>query len=660
MIQHDITNITSDVDTSAFSIEMNSSMFTMLTKNVYNDVMLAPIREWSCNAIDACIEAGNTPTYDVHVPTISEPTFSVRDYGTGLAEDDITGLFSVLGASTKRHSNKYNGTFGIGRMSGLAYATSFTVTSYFNSTEYTYLISIKEGIPANIKLSEHPTSEPNGLKISLTIQPSDISKFTKRMEFFYRFSSIKPTLSEPLDIDMSSRITLSGTNWFIFKSSGYSSSDAYILMSHVPYKVSTYTYDIPRNCVIELPTGAVSITPGRETLTHDAKTETAIRNAVKAMKAEVTSKVALDIAAASTPWEQAYIANSYISSFSDFVDSSSLKLDPAFTAPYTSSQFQLKQSSSPDFFLADFNGSTTRKCDRFRLQKDLIFVKQDVPTNFVDAFNSIGTSSYNMVIIKPRSNSLSAIESMVPAADTFLDHLGVPADQVYSASDYVTAAEKSAPSAKLADTVFQPTTFYLSDSSLGKSKSDNISLADNTNTYLYFEMKGNDPIDSEDLILASIRLHAFVPSAPRIIGVPQKAIAKVKLDPNFTQAETYFQALVPSLPTIPQYSGKAYNFLHHFDASYTDAYPDDILALSEIAKPYVKGRTIRASEAVSIQAFYPIQVDVLTDTSQFDVTSRYPLFESLRGAYYHSPRDKVIALSRYFDLEKHYADNPPD
>lgn len=104
--------LNTNMETNNFSIEMNSTMFSMLSKNVYNDVILAPMREWSTNAIDACLVAGTTPEFDVHLPTLSKPQFSVRDYGTGLTGEDICTLFATFGASTKRMSNKLNGTFG--------------------------------------------------------------------------------------------------------------------------------------------------------------------------------------------------------------------------------------------------------------------------------------------------------------------------------------------------------------------------------------------------------------------------------------------------------------------------------------------------------------------------------------------------------------------
>ena len=106
------THIESNAIIKDFNIELNASMYNMLTKNMYNDRILAPIREWSTNAIDACIAANKPVKFDVILPTLLDPIFSVRDYGTGLTEEEIFGLFSTLGASTKRDSNKYTGTYG--------------------------------------------------------------------------------------------------------------------------------------------------------------------------------------------------------------------------------------------------------------------------------------------------------------------------------------------------------------------------------------------------------------------------------------------------------------------------------------------------------------------------------------------------------------------
>ena len=113
MIQsHQDSALEDNVEFNKCKIEANASMFSMITSKLYNNTILAPIREWSTNAIDACIAANKPVKFDVTLPTLENPVFAVRDYGSGLSEEDINTLFSTLGASTKRNSNVYNGTFG--------------------------------------------------------------------------------------------------------------------------------------------------------------------------------------------------------------------------------------------------------------------------------------------------------------------------------------------------------------------------------------------------------------------------------------------------------------------------------------------------------------------------------------------------------------------
>ena len=98
--------------THQFTVQADAALFSVLTQKVYTDLISAPIREWSTNAVDACKSAGAPIEFTVHIPTPTEPFFSVRDYGTGLSQSDIIGLFTIAGMSTKRESNEFNGTFG--------------------------------------------------------------------------------------------------------------------------------------------------------------------------------------------------------------------------------------------------------------------------------------------------------------------------------------------------------------------------------------------------------------------------------------------------------------------------------------------------------------------------------------------------------------------
>ncbi len=186
-----IKQVSTGVTSTDFSIEVNSSMFKMLMADVYTDTIKAVIREWSTNACDACLEAGKPVKFDVHLPVAGANTFSVRDYGTGLTPEVLTGLFTILGASTKRDSNKYNGTLGIGRMAGLAVADMFTVESFLDGTLYSYVVSMQEGKPTILHLGTTSTQEPDGLKLSVEVNASAISMYRNTAKEVYQFFIIQ-------------------------------------------------------------------------------------------------------------------------------------------------------------------------------------------------------------------------------------------------------------------------------------------------------------------------------------------------------------------------------------------------------------------------------------------------------------------------------------
>lgn len=301
MIQQDYKNNVKDssgnVETTGFTIEVNESMFQMLTSNVYNNPILAVIREWSTNACDACIAADLDVNFDAHLPTISEPTFSVRDYGTGLPPEDIVGLFSNLGASTKRGSNSYNGTFGIGRMAGLAVSDAFTVESFYQGNHYTYAISMQKGVPVTMSLGSVPTTEPNGLKLSVNVDTDDIHTYVKTAEDLYVFFDHKPNINIPnmsLELDVSDNIS---DGWFFQKGERTN----YLVMSQVPYAIP-YNRQIEdhgfTSLVIKVPLGTVSFNPGRETLSLDKKTIEYVNSQFAKVKEEYMHAAILKMAEA--------------------------------------------------------------------------------------------------------------------------------------------------------------------------------------------------------------------------------------------------------------------------------------------------------------------------------------------------------------------------
>ena len=102
--KHDVS-VSSDFKTSGFKIQASAKAFEILSSNIYTNKVRAVIREYNCNAYDAHVDAGTERTWDVHLPTMLESYFSVRDYGTGLSDQQVREIFTTYFHSTKTNSN---------------------------------------------------------------------------------------------------------------------------------------------------------------------------------------------------------------------------------------------------------------------------------------------------------------------------------------------------------------------------------------------------------------------------------------------------------------------------------------------------------------------------------------------------------------------------
>ena len=121
-------SVTSMPSTS-FKIENTPHMMEILSKKLYTNPTQAVIRELVCNAIDAHKAADNADKVEVYAPSVFDPVFIVKDFGTGLSEEDVISLYTTYGASTKNKSNDYIGCLGIGSKSPFALTDEFTVVS---------------------------------------------------------------------------------------------------------------------------------------------------------------------------------------------------------------------------------------------------------------------------------------------------------------------------------------------------------------------------------------------------------------------------------------------------------------------------------------------------------------------------------------------------
>lgn len=205
-----------------FSIAQTSKMFKILSDSLYSDKVMAVVRELSTNAYDAHIAAGNKNPFKVILPTQASPSFTVRDYGTGLSQEDMEELYTTYGASNKNTSNDFVGCLGLGSKSPFAYTKSFTTISYFNGKKLTYIAAMDEGgVPSLNMVSITDTKEPNGLEISFAVKQSDFWEFTQKSKRIYHYFKLKPIIEGGICNTLNENsyshhnIVIEGTGWKI-------------------------------------------------------------------------------------------------------------------------------------------------------------------------------------------------------------------------------------------------------------------------------------------------------------------------------------------------------------------------------------------------------------------------------------------------------------
>ena len=104
--------------TGEFKIRNSAKAFKILSDGLYSNKIKAVIRELSCNAVDSHVAANKADTpFEVHLPTVLEPWFSVRDFGLGLDGDQVENIYTTYFESTKTESNDFIGALGLGSKS---------------------------------------------------------------------------------------------------------------------------------------------------------------------------------------------------------------------------------------------------------------------------------------------------------------------------------------------------------------------------------------------------------------------------------------------------------------------------------------------------------------------------------------------------------------
>ena len=322
---------TSDFKRKRFTITSTPDAFRILSKGIYSDPITAVIRELGTNANDGHMLRNNGvkaadgswfveprpgrqhEPFDVNLPSRLNPIFSVRDYGSGLTEDAIFDIYTTYFESTKRDSNDFNGSLGLGSKTPFAIVSSFTVTSFVNGQKTIYSAIIGEdGCPDIVKLATSETEEDNGVCVALTVDPSDIYNFESRAVSVYKYFDTIPNVyrggnvKEKLDIEKPI-YTVETEHFGITTEYEYGSSKVFALQANVLYRVDIEplrgkidenllrvlnslngvgSYSSTGKVILKFDNGSVNFTASREALEY---TPTTIKSLTSKLRAILNS-----------------------------------------------------------------------------------------------------------------------------------------------------------------------------------------------------------------------------------------------------------------------------------------------------------------------------------------------------------------------------------
>lgn len=310
IINRDESEITVLGDVQKFKVSIDerniNHIVTILSSNLYSHPMQSFLRETVSNAVDSHIEAG---VEEPIIITITDQDISIRDYGTGISPERFQEIYINIGSSTKRESNEFIGSFGLGRFSALSVSSLVNVTSFYNG-KASYYVMNKDIDQLHVDiLYEKDTDEPNGVEVKIPYDKSEELKAEdwRCLGFINNvyiqddrsFSSNGYRCDRDLADAFNKRKVLA-YNTFKHLNIGYpfSSSKNFVLVGDIPYEVdmssfmdSTFRYDWKSTFTYVYPQvkiGEVDVTPNREGLLYSDRTKRVLEKAYLDAAAELS------------------------------------------------------------------------------------------------------------------------------------------------------------------------------------------------------------------------------------------------------------------------------------------------------------------------------------------------------------------------------------
>lgn len=293
-----------------FKIEASAKAFQILSSNLYSDKPLAIIRELSCNALDSHWDAKQEKPFKMTLPSAINPTFELRDYGTGMSPEKTEKLYSTFFASDKNGTNDAIGGLGLGSKSPFSYTDTFTLISYWHGVKHTWLCMLDEdGEPATQKVSEEPSDETSGIQYIIPVKTEDFSSFRTRAQKVLKYF---PVDAYEVNCDVFPvEYAIQNEVYAIRNDAPYGEKHLNIIMGPVAYKIqkgalpdeisgkySSLFRDKPFDIFCKI--GDIDVQPSREALSYDKRSSQEIAQVLETVAHRIKADIEKELVACTT------------------------------------------------------------------------------------------------------------------------------------------------------------------------------------------------------------------------------------------------------------------------------------------------------------------------------------------------------------------------
>ena len=321
-----------EFESHSFGIKQEgmAGIFNVLRNQLYSDKILAVIREYSTNAVDAHVEVGKEALpIEISLPTKLLLEFKVRDYGTGLTDEQISQIYAMYGESTKRGTNKQIGQLGLGCKSAFAYGDNFLINSYVEGVKTSYNAFIDPSQIGRIsKLTVEKTGEKCGIEIVIPVKLDDVEEFYKKAVNLFKYFEILPTIKgasgRDLEKDLEEKIIVESNN----KTWQLTDGDPVAIMGNIAYEIDHYAlnlswsanaddrmlYDlISAGIRVHCEIGELDIAASREALQYTDETKSILINRLKDCIKELPEILSEKFKVCKTLWEAKVLYKEFFS-----------------------------------------------------------------------------------------------------------------------------------------------------------------------------------------------------------------------------------------------------------------------------------------------------------------------------------------------------------